>query len=544
MIESRLMACRVKVILVLFCTVFQTSFAQKKDNKSDFQVRGNISTGAFHYYENTENPQLKSFGASLGINANISYGRFSIPIGVSINNQSTSFQNPFNRYGISPTYRWIKVNLGWRRMNFSKFTMNGVQFFGAGIELTPGIFRFKAMHGKLDYSIPGLSRELIDNLPKRKISALKIGIGNRKNHFDIVFMKARDNIDLDTLSKPKENAAIGADLKFGLFKNKVIFKVNSGVSIFTENRKLSDALLREVSVPDVNSIIKPNISTHMNYAIEAGIDFNFGAFSLHNLYRRVMPEYQSLGLNYLRNDQESILFSPNLRLWKSKLSIGGSVGLEKNNLDDLRNLDQSRVITSIFANIRPNIAHNLNFQFSNYSFDQTVKFDSLITNNIVIQQVNRSIGGSYIYTTFGDSKTQLLSISTHLQDAINAMDDRLNNTTLSAMVSYSISNNESNSSLNFGFNYFDISIVDSSIRQIGLNTGYSFRSGRKSFNINGGGLISLEDKLLNNHLALKYRMQVTKKLSIELSSRARYNQRARKNDKLIVRSDFRLVMKL
>ncbi|MBK6370290.1 MAG: hypothetical protein IPF64_10820 [Flavobacteriales bacterium] len=34
-------------------------------------------------------------------------------------------------------------------MNFSELTMSGQRFFGAGVELTPGHFRFAAMYGRL-----------------------------------------------------------------------------------------------------------------------------------------------------------------------------------------------------------------------------------------------------------------------------------------------------------------------------------------------------------------------------------------------------------
>ena len=531
--------------LVLICMTPLILCAQKGD-KTKFKIKGNISVGSFHYYDNGINQTLSPFGASFGVNANISYGKFSIPISVSINNQGTSFQNPFNRYGISPTYKWIKVNLGWRRMQFSKFTMNGVQFFGVGMELTPGLFRFSAMHGKLDYRIAGLPRELIDNLPDRKISAIKLGVGSRRNYFNLVLMKAKDDIDFqDSLTKPKENAAIGADLKFSLFKNKVVFTVDGGLSVFTENRKLDDEWLKNVSVPRVaRSILDPNNSTHVNYAVEAGLAFNFGVFSLKNLYRRVMPEYQSLGLNYLRNDQESLLFSPNLRLWKSKVNLSGSIGLEKNNLDGLRNLNQSRVISSANVNLRPHPSHSLNFQFANFSFDQTVKFDSLITNSVVIQHVNRTIGGSYICTTFGSDKSQVFSITANLQNAINVTEESLSNTTFSATANYSISKIDSKSSLNFGINYFDVSIIDTNIRQVGLNAGYTYRMGNNSLSVQGGSMVSFGDKLLNNNLSFRYRMELTKKINLELSSRIRHNQRAKIGDKMLIRSDVRLMMKL
>jgi len=312
------------LVVILFSLFFLPSMNAQKESRK-FNVKGNISLGGFHYYDDLET-NLRPFGASFMANARLSYGRFSIPLGVSINNQGTRFQQPFNRYGISPTYKWAKVHLGWRRMRFSKFTMTGLQFFGAGVELTPGLFQLSAMTGKIDYRIPGIPRELIDQLPDRKVIAGKLGLGSRRNNFNITVMKANDEVvGLDTLTKPKENVTIGTELKLSLFKNRLTFAVDGGLSVFTEDRNMGSELIGQLDVPRfASSILEPNNSTHINYAVESVLGFNLGVFSMKTIFRRVMPEYQSLGLNYLRNDVESLVFSPSIRLWSNKVNLSGS----------------------------------------------------------------------------------------------------------------------------------------------------------------------------------------------------------------------------
>ena len=51
--------------------------------------------------------------------------------------------------GISPEYRWIKLHLGNRYMHFSDYSFSNHSFYGGGIELSPGTFRFSAFYGRL-----------------------------------------------------------------------------------------------------------------------------------------------------------------------------------------------------------------------------------------------------------------------------------------------------------------------------------------------------------------------------------------------------------
>lgn len=257
-----------------------------------------------------------------------------------------------------------------------------------------------------------------------------------------------------------------------------------------------------------------------------------------------MPECQSLGLNYLRNDVESLVFSPSIRLWSNKVNLSGSVGLEKNNLDDLRNIDQNRIISSLNFNLRPNHQQNLNLQYSNFSFDQTVQFDSLITNSIVIKQVSKIYSGSYNYNLLSQDYSNVVSLSLSLQDANNISTEVISNQTLAALFNYTKVNIKKNSSFNVGVNYFKVSFLESNVKQAGVNLGYSLRSDKNLISIQAGSLVDIDKSDLNSHLSLRYKKSLSEVVDLELSTRARYNQKSEKDNRFILRSDVRIVTRL
>jgi hypothetical protein len=121
-------------------------YGQKIDPKAKpLKIRGSLG-GSFNYYNMQGVTQRRlPYGYSLFGSVNLSIYGWSLPFSVAISQQGTAFSHPFARYGVSPEYKWVKLYLGYRNMRFSEFTMNGITFLGAGVELTPGKFRFSAM---------------------------------------------------------------------------------------------------------------------------------------------------------------------------------------------------------------------------------------------------------------------------------------------------------------------------------------------------------------------------------------------------------------
>src|SRR5690606_1953235 len=93
-----------------------------------------------------------SFFANGNLNASIL--DWSIPVSYSYSNRKGNFSQPFNRFTLSPTYKWIKTFMGYQSLNYSPYTLAGHLFYGGGFELTPKNWKIGAMYGRLFQAHP------------------------------------------------------------------------------------------------------------------------------------------------------------------------------------------------------------------------------------------------------------------------------------------------------------------------------------------------------------------------------------------------------
>src|SRR5688572_9179858 len=82
------------------------------------------------------------------------YG-MSIPMSFMLSNQNNTFQQPFNQFGLTPTYKAFTGHLGYASMTFSPYTLNGHIFLGAGADYKPKGSKFSAsaMYGRLQKAV-------------------------------------------------------------------------------------------------------------------------------------------------------------------------------------------------------------------------------------------------------------------------------------------------------------------------------------------------------------------------------------------------------
>lgn len=127
---------------LFFLLLFNTLQVDGQENSNPIKLNGNISLNYDNYSASTVN--YNNFRArypdnllQLNANATIHFGKyFSIPFGVNISNQKTSYiipavlqenffdyvQNPRNNIHIDPTYKWITGHFGSHTPNYSLLT--------------------------------------------------------------------------------------------------------------------------------------------------------------------------------------------------------------------------------------------------------------------------------------------------------------------------------------------------------------------------------------------------------------------------------------
>lgn len=496
------------LIISLLFSLATVSMAQDLSNvkkNKPFKMSGNISLGTFMYNSYGIDSRQSPYGYSLGANLNFNIYGVSIPFYASFNEQGGAFQHPFNRYGISPKYKWIKLHIGWRSMNMSQFSLSNTTFLGGGVELTPGRFRFSAMYGKLKQSAAIQNINYDRPQFERKAQAYKIGYGTNKNFIDFIVFKAKD--DTTSLSASNsilkntpahENLVLGVKNKLSMMKNKLIFSFDASFSAFSHNIRYSDIEISENGEYDwVKPVYNPNVSTSFNYAGETSLTFRQKLYSIGAKYRRVMPDFKTLGSEYILNDLEAITVNPSINLLKGKATISASIGTQRNNLDGMRTSTNQRMISSINLNINPSPYYGINLGYSNYTFQQQVIIDSLYNDSMVVNQLNHNINIMPRYTIIKDKYIHNIVLTANYQildDKNDITKDAQSNTMLLSNLMYSVTLKKHKLSIRTGATYFNFNSGLIAINRLGVNIGASIKVFKNKIRLNANLAYNIQDE--------------------------------------------------
>lgn len=443
-----------KLIILLFVIagrfyaqdVEQTLKNIKELPKQDpLSVNGNISASSVFYDAKGIKPRRDPF--YWVINANLTFSLFnkvSVPFSATFTQQDKNFTNgldkfsqPFNQFGLSPKYKWLTLHAGYRTLDFSEFTYSGTMFLGGGIEIKPekSMVSGSAFYGRLVKAVPvgGISGVVV-SVPayNRMGGGAKLRVGTEDNNADVIFFKAKDDkysIPFDTSLKitPAENQVVGLKTKQKI--NKLItFEADFSYSMFTDN--LFQEITRIEGFTYVNQIYAVRPSSSFNKAITAGVNFTPEKFRFGFKYKRIDPDYKTMGAMFLTNDLEEYSLNNNFTLIKNKLNISSSIGLQQNNLDKIQSYTSKRVIGS--ANVSYNFTDQLNtsVNYSNFSAN-TIPVRFGISDTIKLVQLTQS-GGFVANYSFGKNNLKHnLNFNTNYQESGGNKQQKTNNLTAS-----------------------------------------------------------------------------------------------------------------
>lgn len=399
-----------KIALLIFClALFNKAQAQNLGGfkkQKPFEVSGNLSISANIYGTTRDNPRISPFSYFLNGSPTFSIYGVQVPLSFTYSNQQFSYSKPFQRYGASPYYKWIKLHLGHRSLNFSQYSMTGQTFLGAGVELTPGKFKFVAFYGTFEnvfatrdpFEIGVLPIETFD----RKGYGLKIGYGGEKASFDISVLKIGDDSNFsnliltDTLGiKPRENLVISPEFKATFFE-RIHIKSTLSASVITQNKNASTGIIDDKIISQFKGILEVNQSTKIALAGDASADISFKKGSLGVSYQRIEPLYESLGLYGINNDFENYTVNGSLSLFKKRVQLNASQGYQQNNLTHLRKTTDLRKIGSYSISAFLKNGININAQYGNYQSNQEAGFVEVNdTLRLALINKNASLNSSY-----------------------------------------------------------------------------------------------------------------------------------------------------
>ena len=485
------------IVLGLLLSFLQPLFSQNKYVK----VNGGVSATTIFYSANGIENRKDPFSYILSGNVNVTSFGVSLPFSFTISNRNSEFRQPFNQFGLSPKYKWVTLHLGYRNIKFDPLVMNGHQVLGIGVELTPGKFRFGAIYGrfKKDINIAhSVNVPEIDSLQQysRKGYAIKIGVGSKETFVDFIFLNVSD----DTLSlenhnpensiSPSANTVIGINTNIK-FSKKFLFKLNGAYSVYTTDLYSMPIDIGSISMP---SVLPPiNISTENYYAIKSSFTYKpIKQFSISLNYRRIEPNYKSMGAYFMQNDAENITLNTSFSIWKNKIRIGGSVGTERNNLNKVRSSTTRRWIGSGNLNFNPTRSFGLTANYANFSLNQ--QGDAVqIADSVKLYQTSSQFSIIPRYIVFAEKTSHIIMLmynSSRLNDK---------NPYTYQFTEFHLSNYMINYNINFlpsGFGFtsnFTYSVVDMAM----------------SKNNNKTIALGLSKNLLKNKLLLRFNQMFT-----------------------------------
>lgn len=356
-----------------------------------FVFSGSLNVNQMASFRNVNYTGSNPYSIFVNGNASFNFYGIAVPFSFSYSNQQINYSQPFNfnQFGMQPSYKWVKTYFGYNSMSFSPYSLNGHQFLGAGIELTPpniGL-KFGLMYGRLVKPVEWNS-EKPTILPyyERYGYATKLGYSGKVGDYEVTLFKAWDekssiNSVPDSLGvTPQENMVY--TVKFGkTFIDKIKISGIYAGSALTRDTRQSENL--EQTSSNEYFLIKPNATTSYSYALKGSADYLGSGYTVGIAYERIQPNYTTLGAYYNNNDLENIALTFSKQLMQGKLNVAGSAGEQRNNLDKSKLSTSNQFLGSLNVSYAPTQRVNVSSSYSNYSFFTHMRtpFDQLNTTN-------------------------------------------------------------------------------------------------------------------------------------------------------------------
>ena len=383
--------------------------------KKPLKISGSISARAT-LFSSQPSEARQSFTYQLTGSVNLSlYELLNIPLSFNLNNYGANFSYPSlpNRLSLHPSYKWAKAHIGDVSMSFGSYTLNGHQFTGLGVELSPGRWQVSAMAGRL------LKRVDADpNIPSLQVGYERWGYGLKTRYEGSTFalggtvFAARDrdgriSFDIDALGiYPKENIALGLEGSLSLIKD-LKLSLEYGLS-----RMQQDLRSTEVSY---------------YHALKADVSYSFVGNTLGVGYERIDPGYATLGAYYFNNDYENLTLNYSRSFFGSKLSLALSGGLQRDDLMGQKQEHNKRFVGSAQVGFTPSEALSASVSLSSFQSYRNLKtsfdyinaqtpYDNLDT--LQFTQLSHSLDADISWCLKqSEAQTQTLSANLSYQEA-------------------------------------------------------------------------------------------------------------------------------
>ncbi len=488
-------------LIMMFC--FNSGHAQSPDSipkPKKFGLFGSIGLGT-QFYSNLEGAARNRPGTwMLSGSPVVRLFGYDAPLSFSLSEQNRSFQQPFNLMGFSPRFKWITFHLGYRSLHFSNYTLSGIPVLGVGVEMNPGNLRIAAQYGRFNRAVSRLDSLGAFGIGNRLSFdrwgyAAKVGFGSRSSYFDLIFLKAWDDsgsvarLLADSVRlNPSENVVIGFNTRLQLSPS-LAFEADAAYSAYTGDIREN---VNEETGWNQNAgfLLKQRLSTSLNGAGRVALNYSHPIFGLQLEYRQVAPDYRSMGIFFVQSDIEQYLVSPSFGLFRQRLRLSGSVGLQSDNIQRNRAATTQTLISSAMVSLSPgNGAYGIDLAYSNFGINQRPGLQRL-SDTIRLAQNNHSVNVTQRLTSRGGRFTRnwfLIGGYQQLQDLNRFTAEASQNQNINMSLSYQQSPSKGKGfswQLALVYNAFETSMLNYSLAGMSGNLSRAFFKNTLNMSLN------------------------------------------------------------
>ncbi len=421
--------CKLLSIALAFLMSITMANAQNVDNilkAKPFTASGSLTANTTWYGTNgIERNAPLSYGLYGRLNLSI-YG-INFPLYVSLRDHSFNYSRTFYRLKLNPSYKWIKLHIGDTRMNFNRYTLSGRTIRGAGIELTPSIFRIKAVYGKAKDQRAYRDTLQLGIIPidtyTRRTAGLAFGLGKENNHLDLYAVRTWDEESSgETGTTPQDNLVVGSSLRLRLFR-KLRLQANVALSALTHNtQSFGNNSLTSESIDQ--EIFNANLSTDVSYAGDFSASYRFRSVGLKAKISYIQAFYDPLSIAYINNDVLNYTLGTKFNLGRGTVLVNADVGIQENNLSGRKASTSHRVILNLLTQIKLSRALSASIRYANFQQEfqaRLIQLDELYTYAVntsnVLVNINYQLGDNDLPVT--------LRLSGGLQDFNTVASDEI-----------------------------------------------------------------------------------------------------------------------
>jgi hypothetical protein len=496
-------------------------------------VSGGLAANTIFSAGLPNNNQPFNYFLSGNLNLNF-FGTINVPLSFNYSNQKIMLSQgySFNQLNFNPTYKWATAHIGTNYMNFSPYTLNGHQFMGVGLELSPSKWKVQMMTGRL---IKGQSEDTTTTGPTFQRMGYGTKVEYNPGNFiaGITLFKASDDVNSvpelkrifnKKVINPEDNMVVSLNFGTTLFHS-LQFNVEYANSVITKDQRPE---YDRVSVRTLAGVFHRGNATTQSYnAFKTNINYNVKSTGtiLGLGYEVVDPDYKTLGGYYFVNDMRNYTFNASQTLYGGKLSLNGNVGIQQDDIKKTKASNQSRFVGSINANATIGEGFTMGINFSNFqsykfindTYSRLTRVPGQIVDTLNFAMVSRTLGYNLSKSL---SKTEAKESNINFSATILGTSSKRGGTIntdgnaniFNSSLTYSVAYPKQKSSINSTVSFFRNVLYNGTIQGIGPTVGF-----QKTFVENLNTSLNLSALNLTNNLV---GIDPTSSLAINLQATA------------------------